>query len=147
MQAHFPTKREIRGSQPSKKGYMAVYVCFCTKSVFFDSVVDLTKKTTVYSYGKRWKFMQHLYNTLWKRWKEEYLVHLHRRVKWRSQQRNTLSGDIVLLKEDDIFSRGRVIKVYPGPDGLVRTVNLLVNGKAYRRPICKLVHLLGKDLC
>ena len=79
--------------------------------------------------------MQHLYNTLWKRWKEEYLVHLHKRVKWRSQQQNTSPGDIVLLKENDTFSRtwplGRVIKVYPGPDGLVRTVDLRVNGKTH----------------
>ena len=63
---------------------------------------------------------------------------------------NTSLGDIVLLTEDDTFSRiwplGRVIKVYPGPDGLVRTVDLLINGKTYRRPICKLVHLLRKDL-
>ena len=62
------------------------------------------RETTLYSYGKCWRFMQHLYNTLWKCWKEEYLVHLHKRVKWRSQQRNTSPGNIVLLKEKYTFS-------------------------------------------
>ena len=73
------------------------------------------------------------------------MVHLHRRGKWKSQQSNISPRDIVLLKDDDTFSRawplGRVLKVYPGPDGLVKTVDLLLHGKTYRLPISKLVYL------
>ena len=54
-----------------------------------------SSETIVYSYGKHWRFMQRLYNDLWKRWKEEYLVHLHWRGKWKSQQSNFSPGDIV----------------------------------------------------
>ena len=107
-----------------------------------------SSETIVYSYGKRWRFMQRLYNDLWKHWKEEYLVHLHRRGKWKSQQSNISPGDIVLIKDDDTFSRvwllGRVLKVYPGPDGLVRTVDLLLHGKLIDDQLVNLFICSGK---
>ena len=35
--------KEVHQRKPTiKKGYIAFYVCFCTKAVFFDLVVDLT---------------------------------------------------------------------------------------------------------
>ena len=54
-----------------------------------------------------------------------------------------------MLKDDDTLSRawplGRVLKVYPEPDGLARTADLLLHGKTYRRPISKLVYLLREN--
>ena len=40
---------------------------------------------------------------------------------------------------------GRVLKVYTGSDGLVRAVDVKIKGKAFRRPIHKVVRLLGED--
>ena len=58
-------------------------------------------------------------------------------------------GDIVLLKDEDLFKHswpmGRVSKIYPGPDNKVRAVDLFIAGKTFRRPVHKLVRLLGED--
>ena len=40
---------------------------------------------------------------------------------------------------------GRVSKTYPGPDNKVRAVDLFIAGKTFRRPVHKLVRLLGED--
>ena len=39
----------------------------------------------------------------------------------------------------------RVSKTYPGPDYKVRAVDLFIAGKTFRRPVHKLVRLLGED--
>ena len=61
---------------------------------------------------------------------------------------NLRIGDIVLLKEEDLFQlfwpMGRVSKTYPGPDNKVREVDLFIAGKTFRRPVHKLVRLLGE---
>ena len=43
------------------------------------------------------------------------------------------------------WTLGRIVKVFPGPDGLVKAADVLVGGKTIQRPISKLVHLLGED--
>ena len=40
---------------------------------------------------------------------------------------------------------GRVVKTFSGPDGLVRAVDIFMHGKVFRRPVAKLVKLLGDD--
>ena len=107
-----------------------------------------TDVPTTCTYGKRWRLNQYLANKLWSRWKQEYLTSLQQRNKWKTKERNMRKGDIILLK-DDGFSRswpmGRVCNTYPGKDGLVRAVDVLVGGKIYRRPVAKTVRLLGED--
>ena len=55
----------------------------------------------------------------------------------------------MLLKDSDTSQRtwpvGRVLRVYIGSDGLVRAVDVKIKGKAFRRPVHKLVRLLGED--
>ena len=41
---------------------------------------------------------------------------------------------------------GRIVKEYPGSDGLVQVVDILLKGKAYRRSIAKLIRLLGEGM-
>ena len=41
---------------------------------------------------------------------------------------------------------GRIVKEYPGSDGLVRVVDVLSKGKTNRRPIAKLIRLLGEEV-
>lgn len=56
---------------------------------------------------------------------------------------------LVLLVNDHAprgsWNLGRVIKTFPGPDGLVRTVKVKTKDAVYVRPIQKLC-LLEKDL-
>ena len=66
------------------------------------------------------------------------------------EEQTSPAGDIVLLKEDAIFQRflpmTRVVKTYPGTDGLVQAVDsVTMNGKILQRPIHKLVKLLEED--
>ena len=59
-------------------------------------------------------------------------------------------GDIVLIKDDEAFQRcwpmGRIVKEYPGSDGLVRVVDVLSKGKTYCWPIAKLIRLLREEV-
>ena len=57
-------------------------------------------------------------------------------------------GDIVLLKDSDVsrqqWPMGRVVRVFPSEDGLVRSVELKVPAatKLLKRPIQKIVLLV-----
>ena len=57
-------------------------------------------------------------------------------------------GDIVLVDLDghrNLWPMGRVTKLYTGKDNKVRSVQVLIRGKLYDKPLSKLVHLeLGR---
>lgn len=78
---------------------------------------------------------------IWKRWHNEYLTLLNRRDKWRNQQANLQTGDLVILKEDHTppatWPLARIIDVHPGADGLVRSVTVRTGSRTYKRPIVK----------
>ena len=57
-----------------------------------------SSETIVYSYGKCWRIMQRLYNDLWKRWKEEYLVHLPQERKVEITQVKLLTRSHCIAK-------------------------------------------------
>jgi len=40
---------------------------------------------------------------------------------------------------------GLIVETYPGTDGLVRAVDIRVNGKILHRPVHKMVRFLGED--
>lgn len=74
-------------------------------------------------------------NEFWTRWKKEYLLNLQPRQKWHKNRRNVKINDIVLL-QDDLASRNkwklaRIIEVYPGSDGKVRKLRLLVSDTTF----------------
>ena len=106
---------------------------------------------------KQWRRVQYLANQFWSRWKVEYLSTLQVRQKWTRKSRNFLVGDIVLVKDSEIFTRRNgwplacVEEVFPSDDGLVRKVKLRVANKqadktsSLVRPITKLVLLVGCD--
>lgn len=80
---------------------------------------------------KRWKRVQFLSNEFWNRWRKEYLLSLQQRSKWNKDRRNAKVNDIVLL-QDDATSRNqwkiaKVIEVFPGADGKVRKLKLLLS--------------------
>ena len=61
--------------------------------------------STHYTYSRRWSYLQGLTAGLWKRWKQEYLLLLQKRIRWRTESANLVPGDIVLLKDADLFMR------------------------------------------
>lgn len=98
---------------------------------------------------KRWRRVQYLANLFWTWWKREYLPTLQERPKWNQPKRNLTIGDIVIVKEDNsprnMWSMGRVTDVEVDAEGLVRSVSLKTQDSELRRPVHKLVLLLGKE--
>ena len=106
----------------------------------------------VYS-KKRWRRVQYLSEQFWQRWKREYCALHTQRKKWSKVQRNLQVGDVVLLCEDDSsriqWPLGRIVKVYPSSDELVRKVQVLVMRNGRRtyldRPIQKLILIVEQE--
>ncbi|XP_030611515.1 uncharacterized protein LOC115798709 isoform X1 [Archocentrus centrarchus] len=111
---------------------------------------------------KRWRRVQFLANSFWARWKKEYLLNLQNRQKWSKVRRNAKVNDIVLLKDDSAprnqWKMARITDVYPGKDGQVRSIRLLISDSTLdnkgrrttkptylERPIQKIVTLLEAD--
>ena len=59
--------------------------------------------------------------------------------------KNVKPGGVILVVSSDTpqgqWSLGRILEVYPGKDGKVRTVKLQVGNKQYSRPIVKVCPL------
>ncbi len=99
---------------------------------------------------KHWNLVQHLQQNLWKTWKSRYLQSLSARQKCTKVQRNFREGDIVLLKDESIPHRtwplAKVMKTFPGSDGLTRVVELLCQGHTYKRSTDRLILLVSDQL-
>ena len=102
----------------------------------------------VYS-KKRWRQMQFLADTFWRRWVREYLPALQQRQKWTQPNRSLQVGDIVLIADKDAprcsWQMGRVEDVYPGKDGLVRSARIKTKSATLTRPVTKLCSLLEAE--
>lgn len=93
----------------------------------------------------KWQVCSRMKQEFWNKWSNDYISSLQIRSKWKKEQENLKVGDMVLLKEDNTpplqWPLGRVVKVYPGEDGLVRVVEVAAKNKTYKRPIVKLAKL------
>lgn len=94
---------------------------------------------------RRWKLLEKCTQNFWHTWKEECLSQLLGRTKWKLDEANAAVGDIVLMRDEHTpatqWPLGKIVKVYPGPDGLVRTVDVQQGKSVYRRPIVKLMYM------
>ena len=108
----------------------------------------LFQKEDVYT-RRRWRAAQYISNVFWTRWRKEYLVTLQERQKWNTKERNMQTGDIVLIKEDNVcrnaWSMGRVCQTEEDKAGFVRSVVLKTQNSELRRPVTKLVLLIASD--
>ena len=91
---------------------------------------------------KRWRKVQFLADHYWKRWIREYVPTLQRRPKWVKSRRNARIGDLVLLAEDKIvrnrWPMGRVVEVFTGEDGGIRSARVKTAGGVFHRPVTKI---------
>lgn len=92
-----------------------------------------------------WQLCVRLKQQFWEKWSNDYITQLQLRHKWKNAQENLAVGDLVLVKEENTppmhWPLGRVVKIFPGKDGLVRVVEVFTKGKIYKRPIVKLAPL------
>ncbi|XP_008178811.1 uncharacterized protein LOC103308006 [Acyrthosiphon pisum] len=96
----------------------------------------------------RWHMVQQLVQGFWKRRRTEYLQSLQVRHKWTQTEENPQVGDLVLIREDYetplAWSRGRILLLHPGSDGLVRVATVKTATAEVKRPIHKLCLLPGQ---
>ena len=103
------------------------------------------KSSTKTELIKIYQYRQWLLQRLWNRWRKEYLLGL-RSIHYIPQTKRIKElkeGDIVLLGEDkmprNIWKTGKILELYRGRDGKVRSCSLkLSSGATIKRPI----HLL-----
>ena len=85
----------------------------------------------------------------WKRWIREYLPSLHSRQKWTEKKPNPTVNSLVLIVDENAprgkWPIGRITEVFPGDDGLVRSVRVKTASGEYTRPITKLCPLEEAD--
>ena len=106
------------------------------------SLPDLDFTSTPVNHLSTWQNFQKLRQHFWNRWYKEYLNELNIRNKWMAGKYRIKEGTVVLLKDDNLppiqWSFGRVIKTYPGEDGIIRTVTLKTASGELKRNIQKL---------
>ncbi len=92
--------------------------------------------------SKSWRRAQQIVDSFWRRWLTEYVPALTEKKKWTEKKRDLLVGDLVLVadkkNERGTWPVGRVTKVMPGPDGVVRTAVVKTDYGEYVRPAIKL---------
>ena len=101
-------------------------------------------------YTKRWRKIQYLTDSFWKRWRGQYLPLLQTRQKWNVRQKNLSPGDVVLMV-DEALPRGqwplaKVEEVVKDHKGLVRQAVVRRGTTLLRRPAVKLVRILEGTL-
>ena len=101
---------------------------------------------------KRWRQAQTLTDHFWRRWLREYVPALTERNKWRTRSQTDVQiGDLVLVVEDNLprgrWNLGRVVKTFPGDDGLIRTVEVQTKHGTFKRPVVKLCLLEEAEHC
>ena len=93
---------------------------------------------------KQWKYRQSLEIQFWDKWVKIYLPTLQQRQKWFNKKPELKTGDIVLLANDQkrqTWPLGLVVETYEGRDGLIRSVEVKVRDKIFKRPVQELVLL------
>ncbi|KAJ8955257.1 hypothetical protein NQ318_000284 [Aromia moschata] len=79
----------------------------------------------------------------WKRWSREYINTLQQRTKWQHHKANSLKpGLLVIVKEDNTpplsWLMGRIVKTYPGRDGVVRVADIQTKNGVINRSFSKI---------
>ena len=95
---------------------------------------------------KKWRRCQAMSHHFWTRWAKEYLNTLQARTKWQTTKTNLQVEDIVVIKPKEHFFSchwplGRIIKVLPGKDTLVRAVVVKTVNGTFQRAITQLALL------
>lgn len=93
----------------------------------------------------RYKLLDQIIQTFWKRWNLEYLHDLQMREKWNTSSSPLSPGQVVLIKQDNVpplhWSLARVIETYPGKDGVARVALVKTQKGELKRPVNKLCPL------
>lgn len=88
---------------------------------------------------------QSMLENFWKRWEKEYLTSLLQRKKWLKEKDHFKIGQIVLVGDENQppsrWLLGKITKLLPSKDGLVRSVVVQTQKSKLTRPVQKIVIL------
>ena len=94
---------------------------------------------------KRFRLIQDKLNEFWKKWSMEYLNTLQMKSKWKRVNKNIKVGDLVLIKRScdppAFWSKGRIVKTFPGPDNITRVAEVKTVSGMHRKAISNLIPL------
>ena len=93
--------------------------------------------------SQKYHTRQFALSKFWKKWKEQYITNLPPVVQNFKNGSSVEVGDLVLIRDENIGSRlewplARVLRVYPGRDGRIRSVDVKTRKSVICRPIQKL---------
>lgn len=98
---------------------------------------------------KRHARLEQIRQHFWNRWQREYVSELQLRTKWKTDKTKINIGDLVLLQEDNVpplsWRLGRVVRLYPGSDGISRVADIKTSRSCVRRPLVRLCPLPTSD--
>ena len=89
-------------------------------------------------------------DTIWNRFRKEYLPTLNRRQKWKTGEEPGLQeGQLVWLVEDSdkrgFYKMARVVHLTRGRDGIARSATVRTKDGEFQRPVVKLAPVLQPD--
>lgn len=91
---------------------------------------------------KRWQLVQRMHQDFWARWHTEYLTSLSQRLKWTRSTDQARLGQVVIIKDEQQpplrWRFGKIIKLYPGRDGIPRSATVETGQGVINRPLVKL---------
>ena len=106
------------------------------------SFPDISHRIEHRPLNNRWVLAQKMIRDFWVKWKNSYLSSLTSRSKWKNKTENFKLGDIVTVKEETSplsWSLGRIVKLYPGNDNMVRVVDLKTKSGISKRSVNNLI--------
>ncbi|XP_030762208.1 uncharacterized protein LOC115887024 [Sitophilus oryzae] len=88
----------------------------------------------------KFRRLQAISQEFWRRWQREYLPELQVRTKWKRHGSSIINvGKLVLIKDINSppmsWKLGRVTKLHPGSDGVVRVVDIKTANGQLRRAL------------
>lgn len=93
----------------------------------------------------RYERLERIRQHFWQRWQQEYLSELQQRTKWRTDKSRLNVGDMVLITEDNTpplaWRLGRILRLIPGPDGIIRVADINTVRGVIRRTLTRLCPL------
>ena len=97
-------------------------------------------------FGRRkWRHSQILADNFCTAFIRHYLPNLQTRQKWKSDRENLDSAQVVVIVGPQYLRSswliGRITETYPGKDGKIRSVKVIIQGLKYIRPVSRLIPL------
>lgn len=95
-----------------------------------------------YSIKRLYVQLQFQIQAFWKQFSNDYIQSLTQLPKWRTEQENLKIGQLVVIKADNVaptyWPMGRIMQIYKGNDGKVRSVLLKTQTGQLERSIRKI---------